>query len=112
MTNPLNQSAFAEIINIEALPVSDLNRQGRLVHLVATRGGLNIREYAALTLRVPDSGIPELDAMILEARRLDYAGQALIATTAKLEYGVFYEQDATVQAYAMADAMIAERNKK
>lgn len=39
--------------------------------------GLTKREHAAIALRVPMSGDPELDAMILEARRMDAAEAAL-----------------------------------
>ena len=33
--------------------------------------GLTKRQYAAMMLRVPDSGLPWLDAMITKARELD-----------------------------------------
>lgn len=36
-----------------------------------------MRQYAAIHLRVPDSGIPELDAMIRKARRQEMVGRAL-----------------------------------
>lgn len=40
--------------------------------------GLTKREYAAIALRVPDSGLDDwLNAMILKSRRLDLAGQAM-----------------------------------
>lgn len=39
--------------------------------------GMTIRQHAAITLRVPMSGDPELDAMIREARRLDMATAAM-----------------------------------
>ena len=38
--------------------------------------GLSIREHAAISMRVPMSGDPELDAMIREARRWDMATAA------------------------------------
>ena len=38
-------------------------------------GGLSQRAYAAIRLRVPDSGLPWLDAMIERARRYDRVTQ-------------------------------------
>lgn len=34
-------------------------------------GGITAREYAAIALRVPDSGTPWLDEMITKSRELD-----------------------------------------
>lgn len=45
--------------------------------------GFSRRELAAIKLRVPNSGKPWLDAMILESRRMD-AAQAAMATMARL----------------------------
>lgn len=39
--------------------------------------GLTAAEYAAIALKVPDSGTDWLDAMILESRRMDAAQAAL-----------------------------------
>lgn len=39
--------------------------------------GMNLHAYAAIHLRVPASGIPELDAMIRQARRQEMVGRAL-----------------------------------
>lgn len=79
--------AFPSIINIESQPVSDLNRQGRLVHLVASRGGMSLRDYFAanaisqcIWLRMTDNG------------HIDFMAAARAA-------------------YEIADAMLAERNK-
>ncbi len=40
-------------------------------------GGMTLRQYAAIHLRVPDSGIEWLDAMIRKARKAEYAGLAM-----------------------------------
>jgi len=40
---------------------------------------MSIRQYAAIHLRVPNSGTDWLDEMIREAQRNEFAGQALIA---------------------------------
>ena len=47
--------------------------------------GVTLKIYAALTLRVPRSGIPELDDMIREARHLDAAERALGGAIADVE---------------------------
>jgi hypothetical protein len=36
--------------------------------------GMSLRAYAAIKLRVPDSGIDWLDAMIVKAKRDEFAG--------------------------------------
>jgi hypothetical protein len=50
--------------------------------------GMTLTQYAAIHLKVPMSGDPELDEMIRESRRLDFAGQALA--------GMLAESDSTV----------------
>jgi len=42
-------------------------------------GGMSLRHFAAIQLRVPDSGDEHIDAMIHQANRHDFAGQALAA---------------------------------
>ena len=39
--------------------------------------GMSLRQYAAIHLRVPDSGLPWLDEMIDRARRDEFAGKAM-----------------------------------
>ena len=56
-----------------AFPYDEPVDNGEMRHWV----GMRKREFAAIAFRVPDSGLAWLDAMIVEARRLDYAGQAL-----------------------------------
>lgn len=41
--------------------------------------GMDLRQYAAIKLKVPDSGEDWLDAMILAALRNDFAGKAMAA---------------------------------
>lgn len=47
--------------------------------------GQPLNAYAAIHLRVPRSGNPELDQMIREARRLELAGVALAGMLANTE---------------------------
>lgn len=68
--------------------------------------GMSLRVYAAIKLRVPDSGLEWLDDMILKAKRNDIAGQALVGLlvdrpTAKT--AVEYAREA----HLLADAMLA-----
>jgi hypothetical protein len=65
---------------------------------------------AAIALRVPRSGIPELDAMIRESRRLDMA-------TAAMQAMIGNELDCTNAALAgrsrvVADALLAASGKE
>ena len=72
--------------------------------------GMSLRQYAAIKLRVPDSGTGWLDDMIRDARRMDYAGQALagiLANPSRLDS----IDNTTGGAYTIADAMIAARSE-
>ena len=74
--------------------------------------GMSLRAYAAIKLRVPDSGIDWLDAMILKAKRDEFAGQALQALLANQDYLRKYQSDWFASAsYRMSDAMIAARGQ-
>jgi len=74
------------------------------------QNGMTLRQYAAIKLRVPDSGLDWLDDMIREGRRMDYAGQALAnPRTFPTEWSA--TDDIADWADSLADAMIAERNK-
>lgn len=71
--------------------------------------GLSIRQHAALTLRIPDSGDPTIDAMIRQAVRRDLAAQAMQGLLAgdptRPEVAV------SSQAIKHADALLAELEK-
>jgi hypothetical protein len=71
--------------------------------------GLSVRELAAIQLRVPDSGDEKIDAMIRQANRRDFAGQALAGLLAD-ESTMGYESCAA-QAVKHADALIEELNR-
>jgi hypothetical protein len=72
-----------------------------------------LRQYAAIHLKVPRSGDPEIDKMIRESRRMDFAGQAvanlLIMGTASWETDV---GGAVKMAFRTADALLAEWEKE
>lgn len=76
--------------------------------------GMSLRAHAAIELRVPESGNPELDAMIRRARWLEVAGRAMQAliSNGELVDTLTNEQAAGLQkwttghAMAIADALI------
>jgi hypothetical protein len=79
--------------------------------------GMTLRQYAAIKLRVPRSGDPEIDAMIRESRRADFAEAAMEARLAGiLASGSWDSREIRIgptakEAFAYADAMIAEWDK-
>ncbi len=68
------------------------------------KGGMSLQEYAAIKLKVPDSGVDWLDAMIERSRRDDVAAMAMQGAAAS---NVTYssERQAAFDSYEMADAM-------
>ena len=80
--------------------------------------GMSLRQYAAIKLRVPDSGLAWLDEMILASRRAEYAGlamQGLLANPAvmgsKDKIPISVEAMISGTALLMADALIEELKK-
>jgi len=59
--------------DFSAHPTSAVSHNGEIRFGIS---GLTARQHAAIELRVPDSGLDWLDAMIRESRRMDFAGQA------------------------------------
>ena len=72
--------------------------------------GMTLREYAAIKLRVPDSGAEWLDDMIKQAMRDDFAGQALAGMLPNPIAGEADKDLLAEQAYSYADAMLEERD--
>ena len=73
--------------------------------------GLTAREHAAIALRVPDSGMDWLDAMIRTSLRQEFAKAAMQAYAASSPDA--FDPDAIVQmALRQADALLAELEKK
>lgn len=64
-----------------------------------------MRAYAAIHMRVPDSGIPELDDMIRQARRQEMVGRALQGLLAT---GIWTVNECAANAEAAADAAMME----
>jgi hypothetical protein len=75
--------------------------------------GIDLRAYAAVHLKIPVSGDPEIDKMIRESRRADFAAQALAGLVVKeAEGGEFYEDMAVKRAFDFADTALAEWEKE
>ncbi len=76
---------------------------------------MTLRQYAAIHLRVPNSGDDWLDEMITEARRLDFAGQAMQSHLWRDKWkNPFTPKDLLLLAgdsHDTADAMLAERKQ-
>lgn len=73
---------------------------------VPAPSGMTLRQYAAIKLRVPNSGTPWLDEMICENRRMDLAGQALAGLVID---GVTPVDVVVGEAWRLADAMLEAR---
>ncbi len=71
--------------------------------------GMTLRQYAAIKLKVPDSGTDWLDEMIVKSLRNDFAAKALAAPYAHHESN---PDIAALWAYQLADAMIKAREAK
>ena len=72
--------------------------------------GMTLRQYAAIKLAVPDSGLPWLDEMIVKSNRERLAAAALKGLLAN-GGGKSWEDDAE-NAYRAADAMLKAREVK
>ena len=73
--------------------------------------GMSLRQYAAIKLRVPDSGTDWLDDMIRDARRMDYAGQALAGIMGNPDFKHCTTDEIVMTASHLADAMLAARSE-
>jgi hypothetical protein len=69
--------------------------------------GITAKQYAAIHLRVPRSGDLELDAMIRESRRAEFAERALVIAANWFNVGANREPIAAL-AFEFADAMLAK----
>ena len=75
------------------------------------QASLTPRVYAAIHLRIPDSGIDWLDKMIAKAERRDMAKRAMQGLVANADSGCVSCARLAADSYDQADAMIAERAK-
>lgn len=76
--------------------------------------GMSLRQYAAIKLRVPDSGTEWLDDMIRQSLRDAMSAKAMqgMLANSQQEYAPLTtkaREDVASEAYDMAGAMLAER---
>lgn len=70
-------------------------------------GGLTIRQYAAIKLKVPDSGDKWLDEMIERSRRDDVAAMSMQGLS--VAFPSWTHNEIARAAYGQADAMLEAR---
>lgn len=75
----------------------------------AAQQGMTLRQYAAIKLRIPDSGTDWLDRMILKAKRDDLAAQAMQGLLSDPNIKASTNEFAAM-AYTLADAMLKARS--
>ena len=76
--------------------------------ITASHGGMTLRSYAAIKLKVPDSGIDWLDDMIRASKRDEFAGMALQGMLAYDGGGELASEHKAyaMDAYSFADEML------
>jgi hypothetical protein len=74
-------------------------------------GGMTLRQYAAIKLKVPNSGTDWLDEMIVESNRNDLAAKAMNGILSRPDAGYLPDEQAAIQSYMMADAMPKAREQ-
>ena len=77
-------------------------------------GGMTLRQYAAIKLRVPNSGADWLDEMIRTSLRDDLAAKAMQGMAGRFGYCErgWDQKDLAGQAYEIADATLATRGEE
>lgn len=110
-----------------AFPWTYMDRDSMGVEVTREQGtGMTLRQYAAIKLKVADSGSDWLDAMIEKSRRDDFAAAALqgiISSFANDSIISAFNKEADAlslttpqmmarMAYASSDAMLAARGKE
>jgi hypothetical protein len=91
-----------------AFPQNDLSGYG-MGPAEFGNGGMTLRQYAAIQLKQPNSGIDWLDAMILAAKRDELATQALNGFLSDPELTRWDGKKFAEQSYSTADAMLEAR---
>ena len=78
------------------------------------QSGMTLRQYAAIKLRVPNSGTDWLDEMILASLRDDLAAKAMQGMAGSHGYCErgWDQKDLSRQAYELADATLSARGEE
>ena len=94
-------------------PAFPSNRDMRYEQEFDHEGGMTLRQYAAIKLRVPNSGTDWLDEMIRTSLRDEFAAKAMQGMAGSHGYCErgWDQKDLAGQAYELADAMFASRGE-
>lgn len=76
-----------------------------------TEKGMTLRQYAAIKLKVPNSGTDCLDEMITQSLRNDFAAKAMQIGGAANQPPAYDNETRAKQAYELADAMLKAREQ-
>ena len=92
-------------------PAFPSNRDMRYEQEFDHEGGMTLRQYAAIKLRVPNSGTDWLDEMIRTSLRDEFAAKAMQGMAGSHGYCErgWDQKDLAGQAYELADATIGAR---
>jgi hypothetical protein len=71
--------------------------------------GMTLRQYAAIKLRVPNSGTDWLDEMIVQSLRDEFAAKVLQGLMASRQDSRFLPKDDAKHIYAVTDAVLKAR---
>ena len=95
-------------------PAFPSNRDMRYEQDFDHEAGMTLRQYAAIKLRVPNSGTDWLDEMIRTSLRDDLAAKAMQGMAGSHGYCErgWDQKDLAGQAYELADATIGARGEK
>ena len=101
-------------------PAFPSNRDMRYEQEFDHEGGMTLRQYAAIKLRVPNSGTDWLDEMIRTSLRDEFAAKAMSSlvsggaprTVEKDERDLSFSQWVAKNAHEFADAMCAARGEE
>ena len=88
-----------------AFPTEVVNTNDGYIH-----EGMTLRQYAAIKLKVPDSGIDWLDDMIRQGLKDEFAAKAMAAYWSDPNVAAD-QKTAAAWAYDMADAMLKARKE-
>jgi hypothetical protein len=104
MSQPINDGG-------PAFPAQPIYRYPDGTTISQNQGGMTLRQYAAIKLCVPDSGLPWLDEMIVQSNRERLAAAALKVILEDPRTRIPQDYVA-LNAYYIADAMLKAREVK
>ena len=93
-------------------PAFPSNRDMRYEQEFDHEGGMTLRQYAAIKLRVPNSGTDWLDEMIRTSLRDDLAAKAMQGICAHHDTWGLPDAGIATKTYVIADAMLAARGEE